>query len=130
MVLGGYETRPTRDRGNRIMKFSSYMIPTQVIKELTIKGYFQLLETDRKILLPTSAHIKISVTSVDVLHSWAVPSFGIKIDACPGRLNRVFLNLKRLGLFFGQCSEICGSNHGFMPIVALGMKYGSFFSFM
>ena len=102
------------------------MIPTQVIKELTIKGYFQLLETDRKILLPTSAHIKISVTSVDVLHSWAVPSFGIKIDACPGRLNRVFLNLKRLGLFFGQCSEICGSNHGFMPIGVKGVTLEKF----
>ena len=59
------------------------------------------------------------MSAADVLHSWALPSFGIKVDACPGRLNVVNLFIKRVGLFFGQCSEICGVNHGFMPIAVL-----------
>jgi heme/copper-type cytochrome/quinol oxidase subunit 2 len=58
----------------------------------------------------------VLITSVDVLHSWAVPAFGIKMDAVPGRLNQVSLFIKREGVFYGQCSEICGVNHGFMPI--------------
>jgi heme/copper-type cytochrome/quinol oxidase subunit 2 len=72
--------------------------------------------------------IRILVTSSDVLHSWAVPSFGIKIDACPGRLSEVSLYIKRTGYFYGQCSEICGVNHGFMPIVVEGIKKQEFFS--
>jgi heme/copper-type cytochrome/quinol oxidase subunit 2 len=63
------------------------------------------------------------VTSNDVLHSWAVPSLGIKIDACPGRLNEIKFLIYRNGLFFGQCSEICGILHGFMPIVIQSMSY-------
>jgi heme/copper-type cytochrome/quinol oxidase subunit 2 len=66
------------------------------------------------------------VTSVDVLHSWTIPSFGVKIDACPGRLNQVNVFLKRIGMFFGQCSEICGVNHGFMPIVVNGVSMKEF----
>jgi heme/copper-type cytochrome/quinol oxidase subunit 2 len=61
-------------------------------------------------------HIRLLVSSADVLHSWTVPSFGVKVDACPGRLNQLNLFVKRTGLFFGQCSEICGVNHAFMPI--------------
>ena len=78
---------------------------------------FRLLEVDNRVVLPTRTHIRLLITSADVLHSWAVPSFGIKVDACPGRLNQASLFIKRPGLFFGQCSEICGVNHGFMPIV-------------
>jgi len=63
------------------------------------------------------------VTAADVLHSWAIPSLGVKVDACPGRLNQVFLFLKRQGTFYGQCSEICGVNHGFMPIVLQSVSY-------
>jgi len=76
----------------------------------------RLLEVDHKILLPSNKHIRLLVTSADVLHSWAVPSFGVKIDACPGRLSQGSLFIKREGIFYGQCSEICGVNHGFMPI--------------
>jgi cytochrome c oxidase subunit 2 len=76
-----------------------------------------LLEVDNRLVLPVKTHTRILVTSSDVLHSWAVPSFGIKVDACPGRLNQSSLFLKREGVFYGQCSEICGVNHGFMPIV-------------
>ena len=80
-------------------------------------GYFRLLEVDNRVVLPVNTPIRVLVTAADVLHSWAIPSLGVKVDACPGRLNQVSLFLKREGLFYGQCSEICGVNHGFMPIV-------------
>lgn len=78
---------------------------------------FRLLEVDNRVVLPVNTHIRVLVTSADVLHSWAVPSLGVKVDSCPGRLNQVHLFIKREGVFYGQCSEICGVNHGFMPIV-------------
>jgi heme/copper-type cytochrome/quinol oxidase subunit 2 len=81
------------------------------------KGTFRLLEVDNRVVLPTATHVRLLVTSADVLHSWAIPSFGIKIDACPGRLSQGSLLIKRQGVYYGQCSEICGLNHGFMPIV-------------
>jgi len=76
----------------------------------------RLLEVDNRLILPWNEHIRIMITSTDVLHSWAVPSLGIKMDACPGRLNQVSLFINRPGIFYGQCSEICGINHAFMPI--------------
>jgi len=76
----------------------------------------RLLSTDNPCYLPKNTSIRLLITSTDVLHSWAVPSFGVKMDACPGRLNQVALELKRSGIFYGQCSELCGVNHGFMPI--------------
>jgi cytochrome c oxidase subunit 2 len=76
----------------------------------------RLLEVDNRLVLPWNEHIRILVTSTDVLHSWAIPSLGVKMDACPGRLNQLSLFINRPGLFYGQCSEICGINHAFMPI--------------
>jgi len=93
--------------------FDSYM----VLNENLMSGHFRLLEVDWRLALPKHCNIRLLVTSTDVLHSWALPAAGIKIDACPGRLNEVYLNMKRDGIFYGQCSEICGLNHGFMPIV-------------
>jgi cytochrome c oxidase subunit 2 len=93
-------------------KFESYMVPTADLED----GHLRLLEVDSRLLLPTNSHIQVTVTAADVLHSWAVPALGIKVDACPGRLNQTSIFIKRPGLFFGQCSEICGENHGFMPI--------------
>jgi cytochrome c oxidase subunit 2 len=93
--------------------FDSYM---QATEDLTM-GSLRLLEVDHRVLLPINSHIRLLITSADVLHSWAIPSFGIKVDACPGRLTQASLFIKRTGLYFGQCSEICGVNHGFMPIV-------------
>lgn len=90
------------------------------------QGYFRLLETNRRLILPTNTHLRLLVSAADVLHSWTIPSFGLKIDACPGRLNQVNLFLKRAGLFYGQCSEICGVNHGFMPIVVVAMPTTQF----
>nr|UEX92595.1 cytochrome c oxidase subunit II [Platycephalus indicus]WRI15776.1 cytochrome c oxidase subunit II [Platycephalus indicus] len=93
--------------------FDSYMIPTQ---DLT-PGQFRLLEADHRMVVPVEAPIRVLVSADDVLHSWAVPSMGIKMDAVPGRLNQVTFIASRPGVFFGQCSEICGANHSFMPIV-------------
>lgn len=104
------------------LKFSSYMLSNEVLKEKTSIGFFRVLETNKRILLPTNTHIRLLITSVDVLHSWTIPSLGVKVDACPGRLNQANLFIKRFGVFFGQCSEICGVNHGFMPIVLVALS--------
>jgi len=93
-------------------KFESYMVPTADLDT----GELRLLEVDQRLVLPTNSHIQVTVTAADVLHSWSVPALGIKVDACPGRLNQTSIFIKRSGLFYGQCSEICGENHGFMPI--------------
>nr|YP_009487630.1 cytochrome c oxidase subunit II [Anopheles evansae]YP_009487877.1 cytochrome c oxidase subunit II [Anopheles galvaoi]AWB98084.1 cytochrome c oxidase subunit 2 [Anopheles aff. konderi A PGF-2018]AWB98474.1 cytochrome c oxidase subunit 2 [Anopheles oswaldoi]AWB99007.1 cytochrome c oxidase subunit 2 [Anopheles aff. konderi C PGF-2018]AWB99280.1 cytochrome c oxidase subunit 2 [Anopheles rangeli]AWB99579.1 cytochrome c oxidase subunit 2 [Anopheles aff. oswaldoi SPForm PGF-2018]UFQ23934.1 cytoc len=95
------------------LEFDSYMIPTN---ELELNG-FRLLDVDNRVVLPMNNQIRILVTATDVLHSWTVPSLGVKVDATPGRLNQLNFLINRPGLFFGQCSEICGANHSFMPIV-------------
>jgi cytochrome c oxidase subunit 2 len=102
-----------KEDGIYSISFDSYMIKTEDLKG----GSFRLLEVDNRLILPIKTHIRLIVTAADVLHSWAVPSFGIKIDACPGRLSQGSLFIKRPGVYYGQCSEICGANHGFMPIV-------------
>jgi cytochrome c oxidase subunit 2 len=96
----------------RLVIFDSYMLAEE---DLPFGG-FRLLEVDNRLRLPVKTVIRLLITSSDVLHSWAVPSFGVKVDACPGRLNQASVYIERLGVFFGQCSEICGINHGFMPI--------------
>jgi cytochrome c oxidase subunit 2 len=88
----------------------------------------RLLETTRRLFLPTECHIRLLVSSADVLHSWAVPSLGIKMDACPGRLNQVTFFIKRAGVFYGQCSEICGVNHGFRPITVQAAPTAEWFA--
>jgi cytochrome c oxidase subunit 2 len=103
-------------------KFDSYMIPTEDLEE----GNLRLLEVDNRLLLPVKTHISVIVTASDVLHCWAVPSLGVKVDACPGRLNQTAMFIKREGTFYGQCSEICGVNHGFMPIVVDGVSMYDF----
>jgi cytochrome c oxidase subunit 2 len=80
-------------------------------------GAPRLLEVDNHTVLPVNAQTRILVTAADVLHSWAVPRLGVKVDATPGRLNQTSFIINRVGLFYGQCSEICGANHSFMPIV-------------
>ena len=102
--------------------FDSYMVNDE---DLT-KGQLRLLEVDNRVILPIKTHVRALVTSVDVLHSWAIPSLGVKMDACPGRLNQVSIYLNREGVFYGQCSEICGIQHGFMPIVIEGISIDNF----
>jgi cytochrome c oxidase subunit 2 len=94
------------------INFDSYMLADDDLEN----GNFRLLEVDNRVVLPINAHIRVLITAADVLHSWAVPSFGVKVDACPGRLNQTTLFIKKPGIFYGQCSELCGTNHGFMPI--------------
>lgn len=100
---------------------------SNIINELDLRfGAFRLLEVDRVTLLPIYAHIRIVVTANDVLHSWALPALGIKMDAVPGRLNQFPTFIRRRGIFYGQCSELCGPSHGFMPIclvACLPLKY-------
>lgn len=114
-------------KNNTMIKFNydSYMVNEEDLKI----GEFRLLEVDAPLYLPVRTHIRLLITSADVLHSWAVPSLGIKMDAVPGRLNQVMLYIKRTGTFYGQCSEICGINHGFMPIVVHAIPLESFFYF-
>nr|QNP10086.1 cytochrome c oxidase subunit 2 [Ochthebius pilosus] len=95
------------------IEFDSYMMPLNELKQ----NSFRLLDVDNRIVLPYNSQIRMMVTSTDVLHSWTIPSLSVKIDATPGRLNQINFFMNRAGLFFGQCSEICGANHSFMPIV-------------
>lgn len=95
-----------------VVTMESYLLPEN---EIAPNG-LRLLEVDNPLVIPSHFYIRFLVTSVDVLHSWAVPALGIKVDAVPGRLNQIFTFVKRDGNFYGQCSEICGVNHGFMPI--------------
>nr|YP_010974586.1 cytochrome c oxidase subunit II [Pomacea reevei]WNR57039.1 cytochrome c oxidase subunit 2 [Pomacea reevei] len=95
------------------VEFDAYMLP---VDELSM-GDFRLLEVDHRVILPIDTDVRTLITSADVIHSWAVPSLGIKADAIPGRLNQLGFFIKHPGIFFGQCSEICGANHSFMPIV-------------
>ncbi len=111
-----YEYGDCVSKASKILKFDSYMVTEEDLYE----GSLRLLEVDSRIVLPVNIHIRVLITSSDVLHSWAVPSLGVKLDACPGRLNQTFMYIKRQGVFYGSCSEICGVNHGFMPIVVEG----------
>jgi cytochrome c oxidase subunit 2 len=95
------------------INFDSYIIAEDDLEF----GHLRMLEVDNRVILPDETHVRVLVTAADVLHSWAVPSLGVKMDACPGRLNQTTIFPNREGVFYGQCSEICGVNHGFMPIV-------------
>jgi cytochrome c oxidase subunit 2 len=97
--------------------FDSYMIGDSDMP----LGMVRLLEVDNRVVLPVKTHLRVLVTAFDVLHSWALPSLGVKVDACPGRLNQLNLFITRDGVFYGQCSEICGINHAFMPIAVQGV---------
>jgi len=106
----------------RDIEFDSYMIPTDDLQ----KGEFRLLDVDHRIVLPTNEVIRVLVTAADVLHSWTVPSLGVKADAIPGRLNQLRFSISRPSVLYGQCSELCGANHSFMPIVVEAIPLKSF----
>lgn len=108
-----YEYSDYVNENNEGLSFDSYMIPTNDLEP----GQLRLLEVDNRVVVPIDTHIRIISTASDVIHSFAVPSLGIKIDAIPGRLNQTSMLLQREGVFYGQCSELCGVWHGFMPIV-------------
>nr|QTT61188.1 cytochrome c oxidase subunit II [Tritia pellucida] len=104
------------------IEFDSYMVPTNELEP----GDFRLLEVDHRVVLPTQTDLRVLVTSADVIHSWTVPSLGVKVDAIPGRLNQLGFFIKYPGVFYGQCSEICGANHSFMPIVVEAVPLKNF----
>lgn len=106
-----------------LLSYDSYMSPISM-------ETFRLLDVDNRMVLPQGVSSLLIVTSADVLHSWAVPSFGVKMDAIPGRLN--YLNVRPIfsGVYYGQCSELCGSNHSFIPIVVEVVKATSFYSWI
>lgn len=105
----GYEYMDGIGKG---IKFESYMKKAEELKE----GEPRLLETDNRVVLPINTDIRILTTSNDVIHAFTVPAFGFKVDAVPGRLNETWVNINKAGVYYGQCSELCGSAHAFMPI--------------
>nr|WMQ72152.1 cytochrome oxidase subunit II [Okanagodes gracilis] len=108
------------------IEFDSYMKSTNDL----VENEFRLIEVDNRLVMPFNTQIRLMITSSDVLHSWALPSLGIKVDAVPGRLNQSAVLINRPGLIFGQCSEICGSNHSFMPIVIESVDSNLFLSWL
>nr|AZL93375.1 cytochrome c oxidase subunit 2 [Pimpla luctuosa] len=91
--------------------FNSFMTKSDML------NHFRLLDVDNRMIIPFNNQIRMLINSIDVIHSWTIPSLGIKIDSIPGRINQTLMLINRPGIFFGQCSEICGMNHSFMPIV-------------
>nr|YP_009350730.1 cytochrome c oxidase subunit II [Microcerotermes fuscotibialis]AQP27669.1 cytochrome c oxidase subunit 2 [Microcerotermes fuscotibialis] len=108
------------------LEFDSYMVQ----QEDQLINTFRLLDTDNRIVLPMNSPIRMIVTAADVLHAWTVPSLGVKTDATPGRLNQVSFTINRPGLLYGQCSEICGANHSFMPIVIESVSTNQFINWV
>lgn len=104
------------------IEFDSYIIPTDDLKT----GEFRLLEVDNRLVVPINLEIRILITAADVIHSWTIPRLGIKVDAVPGRLNQLGFTANRPGVFYGQCSEICGANHSFIPIAIEVVDSNSF----
>ena len=105
-----YWTYEYPDNGK--FSFDSNLVQTADLKP----GQPRLLTVDNVIVVPVNTTVRVLVTASDVLHSWAVPSFGVKIDAVPGRINHAWFRVEHVGTYYGQCSELCGTNHGFMPI--------------
>nr|QHZ87531.1 cytochrome c oxidase subunit II [Cloeon dipterum] len=108
------------------VEFDSYMVPTN---DLPLDG-FRLLDVDNRVVLPYNTQVRLLVTAADVIHSWTVPTLGVKVDGVPGRLNQTSFFMSRPGLFYGQCSEICGANHSFMPIVLESVNMNTFINWI
>jgi cytochrome c oxidase subunit 2 len=108
------------------IEFDSYMMPSNDLE----KGQFRLLEVDNRVILPYLTQVRLLVTAGDVIHSWTIPSLGIKADAVPGRLNQLNVFFNRPGVFYGQCSEICGANHSFIPITVEAVNPADFLSWV
>jgi cytochrome c oxidase subunit 2 len=108
------------------ISFDSFMVPTDELE----MGQFRLLEVDNRVVVPVDTRVRVVVTAADVIHSFAIPSLGIKLDAIPGRCNQVSFLADREGVFYGQCSELCGVNHGFMPIAIEAVSLDKYISWI
>nr|YP_010878884.1 cytochrome c oxidase subunit II [Cantonius szechuanensis]WHE42523.1 cytochrome c oxidase subunit II [Cantonius szechuanensis] len=104
------------------LEFDSYLMPQNDLQAYSIR----LLDVDTRTVVPFNSQIRMLATAADVIHSWTIPSLGMKVDGTPGRLNQTSFLINRAGIFFGQCSEICGANHSFMPIVMESISPKSF----
>ena len=107
---------------NGDIAFGAYMVADADLQE----GQPRLLTTDNAVVLPVQTDIRVLITATDVLHSWAVPAFGVKTDAVPGRINETWLRIEEPGMYYGQCSELCGDLHGFMPIMVRAVSKEEF----
>jgi cytochrome c oxidase subunit 2 len=123
-----YEFSDYADQDGHSIQFDSYMIPENDLKPNS--GELRLLEVDNRVVVPTNTLVRVILTSADVIHSWAVPSLGLKLDAIPGRLNQTGFLANREGVFYGQCSEICGANHAFMPILVEAVSLKDYCSYI
>ncbi|MEO0347909.1 MAG: cytochrome c oxidase subunit II, partial [Pseudomonadota bacterium] len=106
--------------------FDSYMLTDDQLQP----GQPRLLEVDNQIVLPTETNIKILLTAADVIHNFAVPALGIKMDAVPGRINETWVKITKPGVYYGQCSQLCGANHAYMPIKITAMPKAEFDSWV
>jgi len=106
-----YWTYEYPDNGD--FAFDAFIVPDDEIKE----GQVRLLEADNRVVVPVGVKVRLLTTSSDVIHAFAMPAFGVKIDSVPGRINETWFQVDKAGVYYGQCSELCGSGHGFMPIV-------------
>jgi cytochrome c oxidase subunit 2 len=102
--------------------FDANMVPDEDLTD----DQLRLLTTDNEVVLPVGKVVRVLVTSEDVIHSWAMPPMGVKMDAVPGRINEVWLEIEEPGTYYGQCSELCGVLHGFMPIMVRGVEESEF----
>lgn len=114
------------DLEGQSIEFDSYMIPTEDLEE----GQLRQLEVDSRVIVPVNTHLRFIITASDVLHDFAIPSLGIKVDASPGRLNQTSTLIKREGVYYGQCSELCGVLHSSMPIVVEAVSVEKFLSWL
>ena len=121
-----YEYSDYENADGQSIAYDSYMIPEDDLE----LGQLRLLEVDNRVVVPVNTHVRFIITAADVLHSWAVPSLGVKCDAIPGRLNQVSVFIKREGIYYGQCSELCGINHAFMPIVVEAVSLADYVSWI
>lgn len=115
----------------RNKKQAKQVFDSTIVQEEDLEfGTHRLYEVDRRLNLPIGVPIRFVITSADVLHSWSLPSIGVKVDAVPGRLNQYVTIIKRPGVFYGQCSELCGPGHGFMPIAVKAVPYNEFMKYL
>ncbi len=117
-----YEYSDFITEGSELLEFDSYVVPDELLEP----GQLRLLDTDNAVVVPANTHVRFIVSSGDVIHDFAVPSLGLKVDACPGRLNQVSALIQREGVFYGQCSELCGVAHSGMPIKIEATDLGGF----
>lgn len=114
------------DSSDEFIEFDSYIVPDSDLEE----GTLRMLEVDNRVILPELTHVRFIITAGDVIHSFACPALGIKCDAYPGRLNQVSVFINREGVFYGQCSEICGILHSSMPIVIESVSLEKFLTWL